>query len=238
MERLYTIPVNEAFDKDVECPICEMYDELQSNAIDFVMGPSYMEDDVRLETNKKGFCEKHVRLMYKKQNRLGLSLILLTHMDEVIKGAGKAAKGGGRSGGGLFGRKNQGNALVEYMDGIEGSCYVCDRIGGMFGRYVATVFHLYDTDTDFVRKFKNSKGFCNKHYATLYEGAQGGLRGSTLNGFINDINKLYMDNMVRVRDDLQWFADKFDYRNANEPWKNSKDALPRSMRKVNGIMPE
>ena len=31
-EQLYTIPVNDAFAKDCECPICEMYKELEKNA--------------------------------------------------------------------------------------------------------------------------------------------------------------------------------------------------------------
>ena len=41
------------------------------------------------------------------------------------------------------------------------------------------------------------------------------------------LNKVYFDNMERVNGDLSWFIDKFDYRYKNEPWKNSKDALPR-----------
>ena len=32
-----------------------------------------------------------------------------------------------------------------------------------------------------------------------------------------------------------WFTKKFDYRNAQEPWKNSRDALPRGMRKMTGL---
>ncbi len=44
--------------------------------------------------------------------------------------------------------------------------------------------------------------------------------------------------MKRVTDDLEWFTDKFDYRNEDKPWKNSKDALPRSMNKTNSILPQ
>lgn len=28
-EKIYTIPVNDAFDKDCECPLCAMYQELE-----------------------------------------------------------------------------------------------------------------------------------------------------------------------------------------------------------------
>ena len=44
-EQLYTIPVNDAFTTDCECPICEMNRQLERNAIEYTMGPSYMEDD-------------------------------------------------------------------------------------------------------------------------------------------------------------------------------------------------
>ena len=46
-EKIYTIPVNDAFDKDCECPLCAMYQELENNAVEYTMGPSYMEDNIR-----------------------------------------------------------------------------------------------------------------------------------------------------------------------------------------------
>ena len=46
------------------------------------------------------------------------------------------------------------------------------------------------------------------------------------------------DAKQRVADDLEWFIDKFDYRHKDEPWKNSKDALPRAMNKLNSISAE
>lgn len=40
--------------------------------------------------------------------------------------------------------------------------------------------------------------------------------------------------MKRVEDELEWFTLKFDYRYQDQPWKNSRDALPRTILKVNG----
>ncbi len=45
-----------------------------------------------------------------------------------------------------------------------------------------------------------------------------------------------MDNLQRVQDDLDWFIKKSDYRFADEPWKDSRDALIRSMVKSNSLM--
>jgi hypothetical protein len=61
------------------------------------------------------------------------------------------------------------------------------------------------------------------------------LSGEELNNFLKVLNELYLENMKRVRDDVEWFINKFDYRYADEPWKNSKDALTRSMQKTNSI---
>ena len=63
-EQLYAIPVNDAFNADCECPVCLMYRSLEKAAVEFALGPSYMEDDVRMETNRVGFCAEHVKLMY------------------------------------------------------------------------------------------------------------------------------------------------------------------------------
>ena len=84
-EKLYAIPVNDAFSKDCECPVCAMYKELENNAVEYTMGPSYMEDDIRLTTDKIGFCARHMQMMYDFENRLGLALIMDTHMKNMIK---------------------------------------------------------------------------------------------------------------------------------------------------------
>lgn len=237
-EQLYTIPVNDAFDKDCECPVCEMYHSLETAAIDFTMGPSYMEDDVRMETDKIGFCADHIKLLYQNQNRLGLGLMLLSHLDNSIKEIEKAAKNGKPSKNGLF-KKKEGTSLIKgYIDKLEHSCYICNRMNRMFERYIITFFYLYHNDESFRKKFEQCKGFCAKHYALFYEVAPNHLNGKETEEFIETLNKLYLDNMKRIRDELEWFTDKFDYRYANEPWKNSKDALPRTIQKVNSVWVE
>ena len=54
-EQLYTIPVTDAFESDCECPLCKMKQELERNAIEYTLGPSYMEDDNRAMTDEMGF---------------------------------------------------------------------------------------------------------------------------------------------------------------------------------------
>ena len=84
-EQLYTIPVNDAFHADCECPLCQMQKTLEEHAIEYTMGPSYMEDDNRAMTDKMGFCSHHISMLYKEKNRLGLALMLKTHTDKTTR---------------------------------------------------------------------------------------------------------------------------------------------------------
>lgn len=236
-EQLYTIPVNDAFSKDCECPVCTMYKTLETEAIEYTMGPSYMEDDIRARSDKEGFCPKHIKLMYANQNRLGLTLMLSTHMDKTIETIESMSKNSKPRHSSLF-KKAEPSDLSDYIKKIKSSCFVCSQIEHTFFRYLVTIFHMYKTDSAFKDKFNKSKGVCTRHYGDLYEMAPEQLKGAALDEFINDLNQLYLSNMKRVREDLEWFRDKFDYRNADAPWKNAKDALPRSIIKAIGVMPE
>jgi uncharacterized protein DUF6062 len=235
-EKLYTIPVNEAFDYDCECPLCYMKKLLEEDAIEFAMGASYMESDIREETNKTGFCSHHLSMLYENQNRLGLALVLKTHMDKTIKDIEKlSSKNIKLSSQSLFHKKLPKSPITSYINQLDDSCFICNNINRIFERYILTVYSLYKKDSSFREKFSKTKGFCTTHYGLLYDRAPAHLKNELLNNFIKELNSIYLDNMKRVRDDLEWFINKFDYRNRSEPWKNSKDALPRAITKTNGI---
>ena len=198
-EQLYTIPVNDAFNEPCECPLCKIYDNLEQESIDFMLGPSYMEDDIRMETNKTGFCTKHIKQLYDRQNRLGIALMLHTHMKHTGEHIEKMAKSCNSSKKSLFGKKEK-SPLIDYIKEIENSCYICNRIENVFDRYIKTVIHCYTHDDDFKKKFNESKGFCTKHYGMLYEYAEKTLNSSALNNFISDLNDIYINNFKRVTD--------------------------------------
>lgn len=231
-EQLYTIPVNDAFEADCECPICFMHRQLEQNAIEYTMGPSYMEDDNRAMTDKLGFCSHHIKILYADKNKLGLALMLKTHTDKTIKELKTLSDNKPLPSGGLF-KKASASTVGEYIKNLESSCFICERIKQTFNRYIDTIFHLWKKDSSFMDKFKNCKGFCTYHYGILYDSAGTRLSKETYNLFLETLNKVYFDNMERVNGDIGWFIDKFDYRFKNEPWKNSKDALPRGIIKTN-----
>ena len=235
-EKLYTIPVNDAFDRNCECPICAMRQVLETQSVEYTMGASYMEDDVRAETDKAGFCRKHMEDIYAQKNMLGMALVLKTHLVKTTKDLEKLS--GTPMKPASFFKKAEKSELNRYIDTLEENCFICNRINQVFDRYVTTVFHLYHTDEAFREKYAKSKGFCTKHYGLLMERAPKELKGDELNAFAAETSRLYLDNMHRMIDDLEWFINKFDYRYKDEPWKNSKDAVPRAMIKTHGILPD
>lgn len=230
-EKLYTIPVNDAFREDCECPLCAMYQSLEKNAIEYTMGPSYMEDDNRAMTDKLGFCPHHTRMLYSEKNRLGLALMLKTHTDKTIRDLKELAAKGPGAKSGLFTKSND-SPVVAYIKNLESSCFICNRIEDTFERYVDTIFHMWKKDDDFQELLKSCKGFCTYHYGILYEKGASLLSKTQYEEFTGILNEVYFTNMERVNGDISWFIDKFDYRFKNEPWKNSKDALPRGIIKT------
>lgn len=232
-EKLYAIPVNDAFDEECECPICVMYRELEKNALRLTMS-GVMVEERRMESNQSGFCQKHATMLYEMEGRTGLAWMFKTHMDQVIKEIEqKQAMPVKKQ---LFKKSTEPSPLLEYIEYLNDACYVCDNIRDMFQNYLHTICHLYKKEESFRTKFRASKGFCLKHYGMLYQMAQTKLSGAIREEFIKDLNQIYIENLKRVRDDLSWFIDKFDYRYKDEPWKNSKDALPRTMTKMNSIL--
>lgn len=232
-EQLYTIPVNDAFDADCECPICAMYQSLEDNAIEYTMGPSYMEDDNRAMTDEMGFCQHHIRSLYEQKNRLGLALILKTHSDKLIKDLKAASNQKPQGSNGLFKKASAPSGVGSYVSRLESTCFICNRINNTYDRYLNTLFHLWKKDSSFPSKVRQCKGFCVYHYAELYDLAPTQLKGKELDDFLRILDDVFFTNMKRVNDDLEWFINKYDYRYQDEPWKNSKDAIPRTIIKTN-----
>lgn len=237
-EKIYTIPVNDAFEEACECPLCSMHEKLEQDMLYFVLDNSYMEDDIRMETNEQGFCQAHYQKLMLADNRLGVALMLQTHMQKVQRDLAKLSKPGTSSAkkGLLSKSREQVESKVSaYTHLHKESCYICNRINSTFNIYLDTFFYLWKQDKDFITKVKNSQGFCIHHYSALYDLASIKLSGTAQTEFLNILVPLQNDNITRVLDDLSWYITKFDYRFKDEPWKNSKDAIIRAIKKISSL---
>lgn len=245
-EKLHTIPLADAFGANDECPFCFVERKLEEHTMDFVLGPgaSYMEDDVRAETDAAGFCRMHYKKMYDYGNRLGTGLILKTHFQKLNQEYDAQVKMFSPSKASLFQRMKKKKAGEEFRTSLgawahskEESCYICNFYKDTFLRYLDTFFEMYRKDPEIREMFKNSKGFCIPHFGDLAEEADRILSDKDKQEFFQVLFPLMKENLKRLYDDLDWFCDKFDYRYKDADWKNSKDALPRGMQKAAGGYP-
>ena len=226
MEQIYTIPVNEAFElsrdnPECGCPICTLYNRLEDNELDLILGASMMEPDIRIKTNETGFCRTHYDMMFVRKNRLGMALPLESHLADLQK---ELAEGS------LPFAPAKGDKPARRIEHLEQSCYVCGRIEYNFSRMIETVVLLWEREEEFVAKLKAQPYFCLPHYRRLLQCAQVRLSKKKLPAFAADVAGVVMPYMKTLNEDISWFCKKFDYRYDAEPWYNSKDAVERSMR--------
>ena len=223
-EQIYTIPINEAFAKTAssekpDCPFCALYSMLENNAVEAVMGAAKMEPDVRIETNKKGFCKIHYKMMRAAGSGLGLGLILESHIAEVEKNIFE--------GGTLFDAK--GEKEVKKLVSLENSCYVCDRTNENFSRLLSNAVYMWETEYEFRDKFKSQRVYCMPHYRRLLEEGAARLSKKDFAEFFKAARSVMQRYIEELGGDVSWFCKKFDYRYDKEPWYNSKDAVSRAI---------
>lgn len=244
-DTIYTIPLTDAFHAEDECPFCFIHKKLEQDAIAFTLGASYMEDDIREVTDRTGFCPTHFKKLYDYGNRLGLALILHTHYKEVTNELNQALSQTSLPSPSLFQKltknksfENGNTPINQSIDTLTHSCYICERVENDMMRYAETFFYLLNTSPEFETLFKNSKGFCLPHFNLLIKLAPNYLKDIAKNNFFEISRALLTSNLKRIEDELEWFIDKYDYRNTDAPWKNSKDAIPRGIQKLAGIYPQ
>lgn len=240
-EKIYTIPVNDAYAAGGHCPLCTLEATMTDNLLDYYLGPALMEPDVRKVTNEKGFCREHLMGLYnREENRLGLGLMLHTHTTDLVAdlnpGMSQSAPSGNAR---LFSgrQKDYRQALIAMAERIEQrtkSCIVCERLEYTMDRYLDVIFYQYFIDPAFKKQFDEGGGYCLPHVAVLLRGAAKYLNQNQAAEFVGILSAVQNKSLETLRDDVEWFTLKFDYRNHQKDWKNSKDALPRAIRKLGG----
>jgi hypothetical protein len=239
-EQIHTIPISDAFASGDECPFCYMEREAQQRLLRLTLGAgaSYMEPEMREVTTQYGFCRGHYKKMFDFSNALGNALIMQSYMAGLIEEmqyVRKEQRVPGKKG--LFRKKEQSDdSLLTWAKQKQSTCYICSRLEEVMDRSYSTFFSLLKEE-EFRQSVENCKGFCMEHFVQLLEHSQRKLPEKHSNWFYATIPDLMLQNMERVKEDLDWFAAKFDYRNAAADWKNSKDAVQRSMQKLRGGYP-
>ena len=243
-EQIYTIPLNEAYDEDCECPLCFLQKRLEKEGIEYELGAAMMEPDHREESDRVGFCNKHLSMMFKKQNRLSLALVLDTHMNALRKELEKnkaeidAAYSGKKS---LFKKSDADVAaqnLAKTVFEIECGCMVCKKIDYTMGRYIDVLLYMWEREEEFRRKFDDSKGFCLPHMRAVAEAVPKYLSCDKRGEFLKILYDKQEKELLRVQEDIHKFTLKFDYKNKDMEWGTAKDAPIRTIEKISSFVTE
>ncbi|MEG1886759.1 MAG: DUF6062 family protein [Oscillospiraceae bacterium] len=208
-EDICTIPISEVFEPKDGCPICRMRNLLENRMIDYILGAAMMEPDVRIETNKKGFCREHFEQMLKQKGRLQLALILDSHIEEI-----KASTPG---------------KLYDAAERLEKSCFVCEKIEWGFERMISSIYRLYETESDFRRLFNEQPHFCLVHYKKLMENGTKKTMRRWNGEFAENLHRITANSLALLHSDIKHFCTMFDYRSEGNDWGNSRDAIERSI---------
>ncbi|MBQ7475737.1 MAG: hypothetical protein IJS78_07475 [Clostridia bacterium] len=227
MERLFTIPVNEAFENAAGdaggCPFCALVEKLTNDEVDLILGASMMEPDVRIKTNEAGFCDRHFPMLFEGGKRLPLALMLESHVARVrerMKPSGLASLVPSKAGA----------ASAKTVSEIAKSCYLCDRIEYNLSRMIETAALLWESESAFREKTEAVPFFCLPHYARFLDAAKERLSGREFGEFFSALSKKEDGYIASLGDDVSAFCRSFDYRQGGEPLTDAEKRAPERAR--------
>lgn len=223
-EDICSIPVNDVFLPKEGCPFCRMRDMLEDRMATYITGAAMMEPDVRVETNRLGFCTEHFNQILARGSRLSVALILesllQTVHDEVFP-AGKA----------------QPKKAAAAVHSREEHCFVCENIEKNTAHLLDSTLKLWQTDGEFRQLYSQQPYICLGHYGQVLQAAAK-MPKKNLVLFEEVTTGLAKRYLEELNADVTHFCRMFDYRNAGGDWGNSKDSIERAIRYLTSREPE
>lgn len=213
------IPVGEIFEEQDGCPICRLRNKLENRAVEYITGAAMMEPDIRMETNRLGFCLPHYRQMLKQRNRLGVALTLESHLAELDKQIFESVA--------LGGAKQRAKNAKKAGE----SCFVCRQVDSAMEKMLSTVCRSYEEQREFRQLFEQQPFLCLPHFTALVEASETAMGKKSRGDFAKEAKRLAREYLTSLRGDIRHFCEMYDYRNGGEnaDWGNSKDSVERSI---------
>ena len=225
-EDICSIPIHDVFGPKDGCPICRMRDMLEDRIATYITGAAMMEPDVRMETNRLGFCKAHFDLVLSRGSRLSVALILESHLKEIEEKL-------------IFpkGDKVPTKKVLSDLAQAEHTCFMCENIDANIKHLLETVIHLWQKESDFRDLYAAQPYICLPHYRTLLLAAKKMNKKNHL-PFVQMTQKLAGNYLLELEKDVTHFCRMFDYRNKDSDWGNSKDAIERSIQYITSRQPK
>lgn len=195
-DSIYTIPISEVFEPKCGCPFCSMQKTMESRCIEYILGAAMMEPDVRIETNKLGFCKLHFTIMQGEKNKLALALMIKSHLEDV-----KADK-----------PQPQKKKLPPTLP----TCFVCKEVDGAMRTLLTNTIVRYFSDAEFKKLYCEQEFFCAPHYKLLVEIATTEVPKKQFDNFITNTKTVRDKHLDVILSNIDTFAQSFDYRFAGK----------------------
>ena len=210
-ERIYSIPLTDALKENCGCILCAIEKKLEDDALNYFLGSAMMEPDTREITNKKGFCRRHLPMLFDKGNRLGLALVLETHVKE-LSGKMTAEKQSG------FMKKGHDASLTakKLLD-TASSCALCDKMNSQIEDAAGNLTYLWEQEADFRNMFEKQGELCPEHAGLVLSVCDKEISSKLRDAFIESILQSQKKQLDGLYKDLHEFVLSFDYRNSDKP---------------------
>ncbi len=236
MPKLEISRVHDAYAAGGECPLCWLRDHAERTYMQSFRGNRVMEPSVREKTNETGFCPEHYRGLYAGEGKLGLALVVHTHLRQKlpeIRAALEAsvdAAAAGRKGADRL------EELAARLAGLRDRCFICDMLGADLERYAFTILYLWQKDRDFPAVLRASRGFCLSHFSLMLARAREILRGEALARWLGEIVPLMTGSLESLEKDLFAFTQLHQGMNRSLGTEQERSALARTLQKLAGSL--
>lgn len=233
MAKLEISKVHDAYRLGGECPLCLLEASAEKALLTSLQHSRAMQPDVRVRTNREGFCAEHLRRLYAGENKLGLGLTAHTRLQLVIPEAAAALQEAARAGSGRDPRPAAERAAAR-LSAMGATCYVCGLLRQDRQRYRFTILYLWSKDPDFRAVFRASRGFCIPHFAAMTEEASRSLRADRLRGWLAEAGSLLRGSLESLEKDLHSFTQLHQAANPALGTEAERTALARTLQKLAG----
>lgn len=125
----------------------------------YITGAAMMEPDVRIETNRLGFCSHHFNQILARGSRLSVALILESLLAQV-KGQ-------------VFpGDKTPAKKIVAAVHSRGENCFICENIDQNMRHLLDSTITLWQAEQEFRDIYAAQPFICLPHYGLVLEAAQ------------------------------------------------------------------
>jgi hypothetical protein len=240
MPKLEISRIHDAYKEGGPCPLCACMEGVERSYLLSFQGSRVMEPNVRVKTNESGFCPNHYQSLYIGENKLGLGLVVHTHLKEKIPGIKAAIRDVIEGGDALKGRRGR-DSMAERLDALADSlqtlisrCFICGMLAQDLDRYCHTIVYLWKSDPDFPSILRSSSGFCLSHFVTIISKAREMLHAEELSRFLREVAGLMTGSLESLERDLFNFTQLFHDANRSLGTENERTALLRTLQMLAG----